>query len=157
MSVDADLFRRALGRFPSGVTVVSIRDADDRDQGMTVSAFSSVSLLPPLVLACIGDDATLASAMAHATAFGVSVLADEQESLSQRFAETAARRFDEVPHVRGTTGVALVAGAIAHLECHVVARHHEGDHTIVVGKVVTATTFPGRPLVHFGSAYVRLA
>lgn len=156
MSVDSETFRRVLGRFPSGVTVVSIRDAEDRDQGMTVSAFSSVSLDPPLVLACIGDDATLASAMAHASVFGVSVLADGQESLSQRFAQTEARRFDEIPHVRGSTGVALVTGAIAHIECRVVARHHAGDHTIVVGEVLAATAFPGRPLVHFGSAYVRL-
>jgi 3-hydroxy-9,10-secoandrosta-1,3,5(10)-triene-9,17-dione monooxygenase reductase component len=155
--IDAATFRHALGRFPSGVTVVTVRGADGRDFGMTVSAFASVSLKPPLVLVCIGDDATIAGAVAAAGHLAVSVLAEHQDALAQKFADTDADRFADTAVTRGTTGVALLDGAAAHLECAIVARHRGGDHTIVVGEVLAATAVEdGRPLVYQRGAYRRL-
>ena len=154
--VDPLTFRAALGCFSSGIAVITVRDASGADRGMTVSAFCSLSLEPPLVLACIGHEATLAAALALADRFGVSVLADEQVALSRRFAEPEADRFEGLELARGVLGVALLPGALAHLECRITARHEGGDHTIVVGEVIRAETHDGQPLVHFRGAYVRM-
>ncbi len=154
--IDAGTFRHALGRFPSGVTVVTVRH-EERDYGMTVSAFASVSLVPPLVLVCIGDDATIAGAVAAAGHFAVSVLAENQKALAQLFAETDADRFAGTAVARGVTGLALLEGAAAHLECAIVARHRAGDHTIVVGEVLAATAVEdGRPLIYQRGEYRRV-
>jgi 3-hydroxy-9,10-secoandrosta-1,3,5(10)-triene-9,17-dione monooxygenase reductase component len=155
--IDADTFRRALGRFPSGVTVVTVRDGDGRDCGMTVSAFSSLSLVPPLVLVCIGDDATIAGAVAAAGHFAVSVLSEEQEAIARRFADPGTDRFSGMKVSRGVTGLALIEGAVAQLECAIVARHRGGDHTIVTGELLSATAADdGRPLVYQRGEYGRL-
>lgn len=155
--IDATTFRHALGRFPSGVTIVTVRDEDGRDYGMTVSAFASLSLVPPLVLVCIGDDATIAGAVAEAGQFAVSVLAENQEALAQRFAESDADRFAGTEFSRGVGGLALLHGAAAHLQCKIVARHRGGDHTIVVGEVIAASAVEdGRPLIYQRGEYQRL-
>jgi len=155
--VDAVTFRHALARFPSGVTVVTVRDDGGRDYGMTVSAFASLSLDPPLVLVCIGDDATIAGAVAAAGHFAVSVLSEEQEAIARRFAEQDADRFAGMKVSRGADGIALIDGAAAHLECTIVARHRGGDHTIVVGEVNAARAAEdGRPLVYQRGMYTRL-
>lgn len=156
-TIDAATFRNALGRFPSGVTVVTVRGDDGRDYGMTVSAFSSLSLRPPLVLVCIGDDATIAGAVANAGHFAVSVLSQDQEALARRFADSDADRFAGTAVTRGGTGLALLDGAAAHLVCAIVARHRGGDHTIIVGEVLAATAVDGRrPLVYELGQYRRL-
>lgn len=153
----ADAFRDLLGRFATGVTVLTTRDADGRDRGMTVSALTAVSLDPPLVLACIGHDASIADAVAAASHFGLSVLAADQEALSLHFADPNTDRFDGVPCSRGVIGVALLDGAIAHLECRIHARHDDGDHTIVVGEVLAGSARDGEPLVHFRGGYGHMA
>jgi len=155
--IDAATFRRVLGRFPSGVTIVTVRDGDGVDHGMTVSAFASLSLSPPLVLVCIGDDATIAAAVSAAGSFAVSVLSEGQEALARLFADTGAERFAGTAVSRGTTGLALIDGAVAHLECAIVARHRGGDHTIVVGEVLAARAAEGgRPLIYQLGEYRRL-
>ena len=155
--IDAPTFRHVLGRFPSGVTVVTVRGADGRDYGMTVSAFASLSLEPPLVLVCVGDDATIAGAVAEAGQFAVNVLSENQEALARQFAEQDTDRFAGARISRGATGLALLDGAAARLECAIVARHRGGDHTIVVGEVLAATALEdGRPLVYQRGEYRRL-
>lgn len=149
-------FRHVLSRFACGVTVLTTRDADGRDRGMTLSAFSSLSLHPPLVLVCVGHDATIAAAVTAAAHYGVSVLAEDQEALARQFAEPDADRFDGIGISRGALGVALIDGALAHLECRIVARHEGGDHTIVVGEVMAASARDGRPLVYHGGRYRQL-
>ncbi|MCC7195360.1 MAG: flavin reductase family protein [Gemmatimonadaceae bacterium] len=153
MSVAAAAFRRALGAAPSPVTVVTVVDPHGADHGMTVSAFTSVSLRPPLVLVCIGEAATIAAPMRHAAHFGVSVLGEGQEALSLLFADRNARGFDAIPHRRGPDGSILLDGAAAHLECRVVARHPAGDHTAIVGEVTYARATGERPLVHLQGRY----
>jgi flavin reductase (DIM6/NTAB) family NADH-FMN oxidoreductase RutF len=155
--IDAATFRRTLARFPSGVTVVTVCGTDGRDYGMTVSAFASLSLHPPLVLVCIGDDATIAGAVAGAEHFAVNVLSENQEALARLFADTDADRFGGTAVSHGLGGVALLDGAVAHLQCAIVARHRGGDHTIVVGEVRAATAVEdGRPLIYQLGEYRRL-
>ena len=155
--VDIETFRRVMGAIPTTVTVLTIVDDAGVDRGMTVGAFCSLSLKPPLVLACVGDDATISVAMKSVTHFGISVLAETQEALSARFADTVARGFDGVPHHRGAFGMPLIDGAVAHSECRVTRRHPGGDHTIVVGEVISATDHAGAPLIHHRGGYNRPA
>ena len=157
MTIDETAFRRVLGVVPTTVTVLTIVDASGMDRAMTVGAFTSLSLDPPLVLVCIGDDATIADPLRTATNFGISVLAEDQSDLSQRFADRVTRDMAGVASVRGPSGCALLSGAAAHLECSVVARYPGGDHTIVVGEVRHAESFAQLPLVHHRGGYSRLA
>lgn len=156
MTIDSATFRRVLGAVPTAVSVVTVVDASGGDHGMTVGAFTSLSLEPPLVLICIGDDATIAPPMATAAHFGISVLAASQRDLSALFADRERRAFDGIPSVRGPAGCRLLTGTVARLECRIVARHPGGDHTIVVGHVELAETSEGAPLVHHRGGYQRL-
>ncbi len=154
--IDPDTFRAALGRFASGVTVVTTRDTGGNDHGMTVSAFCSLSLAPPLVLACIGHEASMHDVVLQADRFGVSVLDVGQEALARRFADQRSDRFDGVGYSRGTLDVALLDDALAHLECVIIDRREAGDHTIVVGRVEAATCYQGRPLIYYRGGYTQL-
>lgn len=154
--LDPDTFRAILGRFATGVTVVTARDDEGRDHGMTVSAFASVSLSPPLVLACIGHRAEMHPAIMGARHFGVSILALSQEALSRRFSDSLPDRFDGIGYRRGESGVILLDDALAQLECSVTARHEAGDHTIVVGLVESGTMRHTSPLLYYRGGYAQL-
>jgi flavin reductase (DIM6/NTAB) family NADH-FMN oxidoreductase RutF len=156
MTIDESTFRRVLGAVPTGVSVFTVVDRAGNDHGMTVGAFASLSLNPPLLLACIGDDATIAQVMPEAERFGISVLAEDQAELSRRFADREARGFAGVAHARGPLGTVLIEGAVAQIECRIVARHRGGDHTIVVGEILHATSTDRAPLVHHRGGYPRL-
>jgi flavin reductase (DIM6/NTAB) family NADH-FMN oxidoreductase RutF len=156
MPLDADRFRAALGRFASGVTVLTMRDAEGRDHGMTATAFSSLSLDPPLVLACVDRGASMAKPLEGATHLAVNLLAADQEELSRRFADKDVDRFAGVRIRRGTGDLPLLDGALAHLECRIAARHPGGDHVIVVGEVLRAEAHEGEPLVYHRGRYARL-
>jgi flavin reductase (DIM6/NTAB) family NADH-FMN oxidoreductase RutF len=156
MAIDPSDFRRALAQFTSGVTAVTTRDEAGRPLGLTVTAFSSVSLEPPLVLVCVDARSEAHSGFRASGAFGVSILAEDQEEVSRQFAWGGAAKFDKIETVEGTTGVPLVAGALAHLECRVVAAHAAGDHTIYVGEIVALFARAGRPLAYWQGQYRRL-
>ena len=153
--IDTDTFRAALGRFASGITVVTARD-EGRDHGMTVSAFCSVSLEPSCVLVCIGHEASMHALMLRVTHIGINVLATEQEALSRRFADPESDRFDGVGYTRGENGVALLDDALVHLECEVIARHEAGDHTVIICAVERAAAYDGRPLLYYRGGYAQL-
>lgn len=157
MSPDAQSFRRVLGQFASGVTVVTTRDASGRIRGLTVSAFCSVSLHPPLVLACIDQRADANEAMRVSGLFAVSVLREDQEDVSRRFASRAQDKLDGFAFSEGRHALPLVPGAIAHLQCRVRSFHDEGDHTVWVGEVLALAAHPGRPLLHHAGDYRRLS
>lgn len=156
MAIDADAFRAALGRFATGVTILTTRDKDGRDHGMTVSAFCSLSLAPPLVLACIDRTADMYAVLRNATHFGISVLGENQEALSRRFAEMPSGRFDGIGYFRAESGAILIEDAIAHLDCRQVARHEAGDHAIHVGEVEWARCDQERPLLYYRGGYAQL-
>jgi flavin reductase (DIM6/NTAB) family NADH-FMN oxidoreductase RutF len=153
MTIDARTFRAALGQFASGITVVTTRDREGRPLGLTVSAFCSVSLHPPMVLVCVDARSETHAAFAESGLFGVSVLAEGQDAISERFARAGRAKFADIEMVAGERGTALVPGALAHVECALHAAHPAGDHTIYVGKVLALTVRPGRPLVYHAGAY----
>ena len=157
MLVDQHDFRAVLGRFSSGVTVVTTRDKRKRDQGMTVSAFCSVSLDPPLVLISIAHDATLHPVLLEHDELAVSILTASQEAIARRFAEKLDNRFDGVGFTRGITGAPLIDGALALLEARVVHRHPGGDHTIFVAEVMAASATMDEPLLYYRGGYAHLA
>jgi flavin reductase (DIM6/NTAB) family NADH-FMN oxidoreductase RutF len=156
MSVDAASFRRALGQFATGVTVVTTRDAAGHPLGLTVSAFSSVSLHPPLVLVCIDHRSEASAGMRESGLFAVNVLAEGQEGVSRRFAAPGRAKLQGFEFAEGTYGLPLVPGALAHVECRVRSFHEEGDHAVWVGEVRALSAHPGRPLLYHAGEYRRL-
>ena len=116
MSVSKDEFRRALGHFASGVTVVTSRCEDGIQRGITVSAFSSLSLDPPLILICIDKKASLHDHLKEGRHFVVNILAEDQELVSRRFASKDADRFEGLGYREGDTGAALINGVLAAIE-----------------------------------------
>jgi flavin reductase (DIM6/NTAB) family NADH-FMN oxidoreductase RutF len=157
MTIDPDSFRSVLGRFASGITVVTTVDQAGRDLGMTVSAFASVSLAPPLVSVCIDHAASMYDALRAAERFGVSILASDQEALSRRFAAMeSSHRFEGIGYERGDSGVVLLDEALAHIECRRVAQHEAGDHTLFIGEVERAAARDARPLLYYRGGYAQL-
>lgn len=156
MGIGPDEFRHVLGHFASGVTVVTTWDADGRPTGLTASAFTSVSLEPPLILVCVDHKAQSYPALRASGRFAVNVLAVEHETLSRRFATTDADKFNGVGYHPGPLGLPLLPEALAHLECRTVHAYSGGDHTIFVGEVEAAHAHDGEPLLYFRGDYTRL-
>ena len=157
MSVTGQAFRSAMGRFATGVTVVSARGR--HPHAMTANAVTSVSLDPPLLLVCLDQEARVHDAVLEDGRFGVSVLGADQVRISDWLA-TRGRplvgQLSQVPVVIGTVlGLPLVAGSLVRLECEVEAAHPAGDHTVVIGAVrgLDAGAGPADPLVWFGGGY----
>jgi flavin reductase (DIM6/NTAB) family NADH-FMN oxidoreductase RutF len=157
--IDADTFRSVLGRFASGITIVTARDSAGHDHGMTVSAFCSLSLSPSLVLFCVDKTATMFDLLGTHPDVGISILSSSQEAYSRRFADTdteRSERFDGIAYTRGMAEVVLLEGALAHLECRITAHHDAGDHIVVVAEVDRAQPLGGRPLLYFRGGYAQL-
>ena len=110
MSIEQSAFRSVLGRFATGVTVVTAVDRRGRDCGMTVSAFSSVSLDPPLIMICIDHSASVYTALSKAECFIVNILCAGQEAIARRFAEQERNRFDGLGYDRGQNGAIVLRG-----------------------------------------------
>lgn len=145
-----------MGRFASGITIVTARDAAGRDHGMTVSSFCSLSLVPPLVLICVERTTELHTVLRAAESFAVNVLASDQELVSRRFAEVDSGRFEGLAFTRALTGCALLTGTLATLECAVRGRYDGGDHLIVTGEVIGAEARDGRPLLYYRGGYTQM-
>ncbi|HEY7912091.1 MAG TPA: flavin reductase family protein [Blastocatellia bacterium] len=157
MPVTKDEFRAAMSRFASGVSVVTTKKDDGKLEGITVSAFSSLSLDPPLVLICIDKRASIHDSLSEGRHFAVNILAEDQEIFSRRFASRDTDRFGGVGYNEGPAGSPLLNGALCHVECRIVHTYPGGDHTLVVGEVETTIAAEGKPLVYFRGGYARLA
>jgi flavin reductase (DIM6/NTAB) family NADH-FMN oxidoreductase RutF len=159
VSIASEAYRDALRHFPAGVTVVTVR-VGERIHGLTVSAFCSISPAPPLVAVVIDQRHTAYPLLEHEDAvFAVSILAEEQYSLSDRFAWVKDEdRFDEGDWIEAVTGAPILADALAWLDCTVHARHPAGTHTIYVGEVqASAVVRPdAEPLVYWNRGYRKL-
>lgn len=153
MAVSEHEFRHALSRFPSGVTVVTTRNAAGHAYGITVSAFCSVSLVPPMVLVCIEKITASHGAVVEANAFVVNILHESQRPLSERFAEPAADKFSDVPTEESEAGIPMLKDALANLECRLVHAYDGGDHTIFLGHVERVTVGNGVPLIYSQGDY----
>jgi len=155
------MFRRAVGRFATGVCVLTSRELQ-ADHAMTVSSFSSVSLEPLLVLVCVHQDARCLDAIVASGVWGISVLGEGQRAVADRLADPGRPvigQLDRIAHRRGSeTGVALLADAVATLECRTTDLYPAGDHSIVVGEVLSAQVDTDRAgvLVHHRGEYTRI-
>jgi flavin reductase (DIM6/NTAB) family NADH-FMN oxidoreductase RutF len=156
--MDSDTFRSVLGRFASGVTILTARDASGADHGMTVSAFSSLSLEPPLVLFCVDHAASMHPLLMRdpPPACGISILSSKQEAWSRRFADETEQRFDGIAYSRGENGVVLLEEALAHLECTITQRVEAGDHTVFFAHLDRAEPRHGHPLLYYRGGYAQL-
>jgi 3-hydroxy-9,10-secoandrosta-1,3,5(10)-triene-9,17-dione monooxygenase reductase component len=153
-------FRRALGHFATGVTVVTVETQPGRVHGMTANSFTSVSLEPPLISVCVAERAHLLPLLKEKRVFGVNVLRQEQQNLSEFFAFADQPLKDEATlNVRFAwteQRIPLMEGALCQIACRLHDTHVAGDHTIVVGEVLSAKFFTGEPLLYFRGNYTRL-
>lgn len=165
MSVEPTTFKALMGRFASGVTTVTVVD-DEGDHGMTASAFTSVSLDPPLVLVCVNRTARMHDKVVKQGTFAINLLDAAQESVSNRFAgwwEEGRSKWADLDLAPGpVSGAAWIGGALANIDCRLYAAHDGGDHTIFVGEVVAARLNDQerdalRPLVYFAGRYRQLS
>jgi 3-hydroxy-9,10-secoandrosta-1,3,5(10)-triene-9,17-dione monooxygenase reductase component len=154
--VAPDDFKAALGCWASGVTVVTTRD-EGWVYGITVSAFSSLSLDPTLVLVCLADSNRLPRMIEKTGKFAVSILAEGQETISNWFAVSGrepVERFEDFGTIELHTGSPIIDGSIAHLDCLLERSVDGGDHTIVIGRVIAAASDPAKkPLVFYRRGY----
>lgn len=152
-AIDTQLFRRTLGRFATGVSVITVAH-EEYVHGMTANAFMSVSLQPPLVLISIGQHAQMYTLLALGTRYGVSMLSDDQEGLSRHFGGRPLNGID-ITFFR-ERGVPLIKGAIAHLVARVVDIHQAGDHALFLGEVEYLHAGHGSPLLFYAGSYGQL-
>ena len=157
MPTNPEEFRRAMGCFATGVTVVTVDD-QGTVQGMTANAFTSVSLDPLLVLVCVAHEARTHSHLHARKRFGINVLSEHQRAVSEHYARPdrdparaeaeAGARFDRTAH-----GTPVLQGALAYLECRLQSAQDAGDHTIFIAEVEDVVVRQGKPLLYFQSGY----
>lgn len=154
-------FRKALGQFATGVTIITVERAPGQVHAMTANAVTSISLEPLLVLISVDQRARTLPLLHEKKRFGITVLAEDQQEISGHFAQSDLNHENaERLGVRFTwteTGIPLLEGGLAHLACNVVASHVAGDHSIFIGEVESLVVRPGRPLLFFAGKYSRLA
>src|SRR5262249_21403259 len=160
MAVDQETFRRAMGCFATGVTVITV-DYEGEVQGMTANAFSSVSLDPVLVLVCVDQKARTHAHLHARKRFGINVLSAGQRAISEHYAQPdrdpsraeqeAGARFERTTH-----GTPVLQGALAYLECRLQTAQDAGDHTIFIAEVEEVVVRLGDPLLYFQSEYRKL-
>ena len=154
-------FRRALGQFATGVTVVTVESAPGRVHGMTANSFTSVSLEPPLISVCVAENAQLLPLLKEKQVFGVNVLKEDQKHLSEFFACAEQSHADEarmnVRFIWTPENIPLIDNVLCQVACRLYATHIAGDHTIVVGQVLFAFLYSGQPLLFFRGGYRRLS
>ncbi|MBP2314756.1 flavin reductase family protein [Azospirillum soli] len=158
MTFDSRAFRNALGCFATGITVVTTIAPDGEPIGVTVNSFSSVSLEPPLVQFCLGRAAMSFEAFTTAKSFAINVLAEAQADLSVRFSKRDLQeRWEGVGVERWDSGVPILTGCLANLECDREHVYEGGDHVLILGRVRRlAVTAEGKPLLYFRGGYAQL-
>lgn len=154
-NVRDDVYRDVIGRFASGVTVITTQ-AGGTDFGTTASAVSSLSMDPPMLLICLNRTSDTQVAILDSGVFGVNILAEGQDQVAYQFAKKGLAKFDGVGVRRGRTGVPLVDGALAHLECEVEETVTGGTHTVFLARVKEAAGSEGAPLTYFRGRFGRL-
>ncbi len=158
MAIDPELFKQVFTNWATGVTIVTSRHGD-RVMGMTVSAFNEVSLRPPLCLVCADKASNTNELIQRSKVFTVSILAEGQQELSNRFAnkQEEHRRFESLVCIDGRTGCPRIPGALAHLDCAVEQAIDAGDHWVYIARIEDAVINSGTPLLHVRGRYHQLA
>lgn len=150
---DAMEFRKALGAFATGVTIITARAADGTPIGLTASSFNSVSLTPPMVLWSLANTSASLDVFRAASHWAVHVLATDQEILSARFSKRGADKFAGLEIDDGEGGVPLLRGCTARFQCRTAFQYEGGDHLIFVGEVLRFDRAESAPLVFHGGRY----
>jgi flavin reductase (DIM6/NTAB) family NADH-FMN oxidoreductase RutF len=154
-------FRQALGQFTTGVTAITVEYLPGKVHGMTANAFTSVSLHPFLVLVCVDRRAHMLPILYREKKFGLSVLQDGQQAISEFFAQPGQNEDVEdrlnIRFRHSPSGIPLLENTLAQLSCRVTASYPAGDHTIFLGEVETANVNEGEPLLFFSGHYRQLA
>ena len=154
--VEPPLFRQLLGRFATGVSVITARTAGGTPIGMTANSLASVSLEPPLVLVSVEHVHQMHAALHGATHWVFNILSSDQEALSRRFAGAEPDRFLGVSYHENERGIAVIDGTVAHIECEKHAVVPGGDHTVFIGLVVGGDSTDRRPLLYYRGGYAGL-
>ncbi|MBI4298785.1 MAG: flavin reductase family protein [Chloroflexi bacterium] len=157
--VDKEAFRKAWSNFATGVTVITTIQPDGHVHGITANGVCSVSLEPPLVLACLGHNRNSYSLIKKRRRFAINILDESQQRIAEYYTRDSKDRFGDVEVAFRFTsqGSAIVEGGLAYMDCQVVAEHKAGDHTIFVAKVDEIGLKQGRPLLFFESGFHRLS
>jgi flavin reductase (DIM6/NTAB) family NADH-FMN oxidoreductase RutF len=159
-SLTPELFRRVMGNFATGVTVITVEREPGKVHGMTANSFTSVSLDPLLVLVCVDQNAQLLSFLKMQRRFGVNILRSDQQPLSEHFAKPHPPPEEErqlnVQFEWTDTGIPLLTGVLGQLACNVAARFMAGDHTIFIGEVESIQEGEGDPLLYHRRHYCQL-
>jgi flavin reductase (DIM6/NTAB) family NADH-FMN oxidoreductase RutF len=156
--VTSSALREAMRCLPSGVAVVSAFAPSGDPRGITVGSLVSASLVPPLVLWCLGRDAVNYQTFAGAESFAAHILGADQEALALHFADAERGKWGDPPWRTGPVGTPLLDGCQAILACHTHTRHDCGDHLVIVGRVLAIEVAKGEePLIHHGGDFRRLA
>ena len=154
MSIDGRELRNALGRFATGVCLITLETGDGDALALTANSFSSVSLDPPLVLWNLQNNSDVFEHYAREQYFAINILADNQQSLSDSYARKGEHNLHPDHFLRGVKGSPVINGALVSIECELEATHEGGDHLIIVGRVLEMTEAAGGvPLLFFGGAY----
>jgi len=145
-----------MGRFATGVTVVTTRGDDDHLCGMTANAVASLSLAPPLVLIAVDRLSHSHGCFKKNGCFAINVLASGQEELSRRFAKTGPKDFSDLATTTALTGAPILTDTLGYVDCRIVDVLPGGDHEIFIGEIVAGEMREGRPLIFHGGKYTRL-
>lgn len=158
MSISENLFKQCLGSFASGVTVMTTLQADGKPHGVTISAFASLSLQPPLILFNLDKDSKSHDIFAHSTDFIVNILSEAQQTLSEDFSTPlTSHLWNQVSYHLSDNRIPILDNIVAHLTCHIMNRIDGGDHTIIIGQVLKGASDPSKkPLLHYRGAYYPL-
>jgi flavin reductase (DIM6/NTAB) family NADH-FMN oxidoreductase RutF len=156
MAISNDEFKAALGSFASGVTVVTTKDLTGKLHGLTVSAFSSVSMNPPLILVCILKTTGSYSSFEESKGFVVNILGESQRQISNHFASHLDDKFSGQNYELNEIGLPILADCLVNLECTLKHSYDAGDHTIFVGEIKRAESKRGKPLVYSQGNYRKL-
>jgi flavin reductase (DIM6/NTAB) family NADH-FMN oxidoreductase RutF len=153
MAIEKNELRRVMGHFATGVTVITTLRKSGELHGLTANAFTSVSLIPPLVLVCVDKKAESYACFEESKVFTVNILASDQEAISRRFAVSGGEKFQGIAYRDGANGAPILEGTLGYIECRVTTAVDGGDHTIYLGEVEQAETREAKPLLFFRGGY----
>jgi flavin reductase (DIM6/NTAB) family NADH-FMN oxidoreductase RutF len=153
MAIEKNELRRVMGHFATGVTVITTLRKSGELHGLTANAFTSVSLVPPLVLVCVDKKADSYPCFDESKVFTVNILAADQEAISRRFAVSGGEKFQGIAYRDGANGAPILEGSLGYIECRVTTAIDGGDHTIYLGEVEQAETREAKPLLFFRGGY----
>ena len=158
MPVSGNDMRNVMGRFATGVTVVTLIDDQKNPQGFTVNSLTSVSLDPPLILVCVDHSAHILRCFSDNNVFTVNILSEKQEEVSSQFASKLDDKFVGIVYEEGELGPPRIQGCLGYLECKIIDKHLAGDQTIFIGRVeVTEVgSEEDNPLLFYTGKYARL-